>query len=457
MSGGHTTTLRRPASELGGPLDWTVTVVSSPDRAALAQQIRLDGSELLVGRSPECTFRIADASVSRRHVRIFLPIGVERFWLEDLGGSNGTFIDGALIRGKVGLEGHECIWIGDSVLVVEKRPTENLFCIAPDVTGEKASAFRGVSMAADHVRKALETAATSEGAVLLLGPSGSGKEVSARIVHELSGRTGPFVPVNCAAIPSELAESELFGHERGAFTGADQAREGHFRAADGGTLFLDELGELPLPLQAKLLRVLETDTVTPIAGRPKPVDVKIVAATHRAIDDEEDAFRRDLWARLSDWVVRLPPLERRRADVLPLFEHFLERALGRSLPRTPRFDAAVTAYPWPLNVRELEKVARRLARLAGPKGRLDVPDLPPPITAMLHTGASAPEDRQSTPAPPEPARRTAPISIPSKEELEHALRESAGNVKAMAEAKGWHRMQVYRWMRRHGLDPTQYR
>lgn len=450
MVKGHTTTVRRPLSELNRTGDWFVTIVSSPDLEAIGRRERLSDEGRVVGRGPDCTLQVDDGAVSRRHFRIFRPIGVERFWIEDLGGANGTFVEGERLSGRRALEGYEVVWAGDTVFVIEAEHRFVELAIAHDATGERAARFRGQSVLADQVRRALETAATADGAVLLLGPSGAGKEVSARVVHDLSGRTGPFVPVNCAAIPSELAEAELFGHAKGAFTGADQPRTGHFRDADGGTLFLDEVAELPLPMQAKLLRVLETGIVTPIAGAAVQVDVRVVAATNQPIEGDEDGFRQDLLARLSDWVVRLPPLRQRRADIVPLFEHFWA-ATGRDpVDRTARFDAALTGYEWPLNVRELEKLARRSSRLVKPGAALDLLDLPPAIRGVVLRHSEA---RESTPSV---AEKTS-ADVPTKDALEEALRRERGNVKAVADAHRWHRMQVYRWMRRYELDPSDYR
>jgi len=199
--------------------------------------------------------------------------------------------------------------------------------------------------------------------VLIRGESGSGKEVAARAVHELSPRRGaPFVPVNCGAIAPELAEAELFGHERGAFTGAVASSLGAFGAANGGTLFLDEIGDLPLPLQVKLLRALEAGEVKPVGSpRPRSIDVRIVCATHRDLRKlvRAGSFREDLYYRLAGVAVELPPLRERRGDIVPLAEHFLAQERD-GVERRFAVDAQgrLLAHPWPGNARELRHVVQ---------------------------------------------------------------------------------------------------
>jgi len=232
-------------------------------------------------------------------------------------------------------------------------------------------------IAADPVMSAvvtkLEKVAPTGTTVLLLGESGTGKEVAARAIHRLSPRaTGPFVAVNCAAVSEQLVESEMFGHEKGAFTGAAEQRRGRFELADGGTLFLDEVGELPAGLQAKLLRVLQEQTFERVGGtRTIEVDVRVVAATNRELAQEMQAgrFREDLYHRLAVFPVRIPPLRERPADIVPLAEHLLAR-IGRQLGRpairlSAKARELIVGCPWPGNVRELGNALERAAILAG--------------------------------------------------------------------------------------------
>ena len=274
-----------------------------------------------------------------------------------------------------------------------------------------------------------ERIAASEIPVLLEGPTGTGKEVFARFVHRMSARgAGPFVPVNCAAMPEAMLEGLLFGHRKGAFTGAGETREGLFKAADGGTLLLDEIGEMPLALQAKLLRVLQEGEVLPLgATKPIKVNVRIVAATNRTLADEVSAgrFREDLFYRLNVFPLVLPALRARTADIAPLaFGMLLRHGAQRALPSwiSPGAIASLEAYHWPGNVRELENVIRRAILLAGDADTLGAEHVvfdPAPKSPNLLVASSASDGAadliQSRHAVPEAriaeARTAAPSSL----------------------------------------------
>ena len=242
----------------------------------------------------------------------------------------------------------------------------------------------------------VEQVAHSDLPVLLSGESGTGKELVARELHRLSTRRGgPIVALNCAAIPPELLEAELFGHERGAFTGAVGKREGRFRAAHGGTLLLDEIGDMPAALQPKLLRVLQEQAVEPVgSSRPVAVDVRVVASTHRDLAAliEDGTFRSDLYYRLAVVPLRVPPLRERTEAIGPLFDLFLEaeaRRAGRTLTVDPAVHAELARRPWPGNVRELENLARRTSLLArGPS--VTAADLDPGVTVGESVDLSSP-------------------------------------------------------------------
>ncbi|HEY6909941.1 MAG TPA: sigma 54-interacting transcriptional regulator [Myxococcales bacterium] len=293
-----------------------------------------------------------DRHVSAFHCRLYPQQG--RWLLTDLGSTNGTFLDGARIA-EAELDAGARIRIGSQELRVERPPAR----AAAPMPGLLAR-----DPALGPALELLRRAAPSSLPVMILGESGTGKEVAARAVHELSQRRpGPFVPVNCGAISRELAEAELFGHEKGSFTGAITSAPGAFGAADGGTLFLDEIADLPAPLQVKLLRALEAGEVKPVgAARPRTIDVRVISATHQDLRGRvrEGAFREDLFYRLRGVTVELPPLRARPADILPLAEHFLPPQ--RMLAADAR--ARLLSYRWPGNVRELRHVVQLAALLS---------------------------------------------------------------------------------------------
>jgi transcriptional regulator with PAS, ATPase and Fis domain len=295
----------------------------------------------------------------------------------------------------------------------------------------------------------VEKAARSDATVLLRGETGTGKELLARAIHDLSRRRGgPFHAINCAAISPALLESELFGHVRGAFTGAVRDAPGHFRLASGGTLMLDEVAELPLELQAKLLRVLQTRSVIPVGGAEAiPVDVRVVSATHRALRREVDAgrFRADLMYRLRVVPIFIPPLRERGDDVLLLAERIIERLNAREERHVDRISAAakeaLLAHGWPGNVRELEN-ALEYAYVVGGGPVLDAHELPPEV---VHPG----EELRGTPvnAPP-------PLGEHSGEaaRIARALERSGGSRTRAAQLLGISRVTLWRKMRELHVD-----
>jgi len=254
----------------------------------------------------------------------------------------------------------------------------------------------GVSDAIADVRLLVSKVAPTEATVLLQGESGTGKEVIARLVHDCSERAdGPFIPVNCGAIPGELLESELFGHEKGAFTGAVASRKGRFELAEGGTLFLDEIGDMPAELQTRLLRVLSDGHFYRVGGQqPIKANVRVIAATHQNLDErvKQGMFREDLYHRLNVIRLRLPPLRERQEDIPILAKHFLNvsaRELGTETKRLS--DSAIriiSEFPFPGNVRQLENVCRWITVMA-PAQLVEARDLPPELKAFQNGGANA--------------------------------------------------------------------
>ncbi|PWV63286.1 sigma-54 interaction domain-containing protein [Plasticicumulans acidivorans] len=279
-------------------------------------------------------------------------------------------------------------------------------------------ALVGNSHGIEGVRRLIERVAPSEATVLILGESGTGKEVVARNLHYYSKRQkGPFVPVNCGAIPENLLESELFGHEKGAFTGAITARRGRFELAEGGTLFLDEIGDMPLPMQVKLLRVLQERTFERIGGsRPLQADVRIIAATHRNLETQiaQGLFREDLFYRLNVFPIDVPPLRERISDLPLLIDELLRRQEGQSgicMTLAPAALRCLCRYAWPGNVRELANLVERLAILHG-NGTIDVEDLPCKFQIDAAEGEADPADALIASTAALPAQSMAGAALP---------------------------------------------
>jgi DNA-binding NtrC family response regulator len=325
---------------------------------------------VVIGRAPDADVVLADASVSRRHAAIELG---DQLAIEDLGSANGTAVRGRRVDARTPLDFGDPVQLGSlTVLVVRDR--RRLAAVAPAAGGPVIADPRMKTIAA-----VVQRVAAGDLGVLLTGETGCGKEVLAELLHAASPRArGPFVRINCAALPEGLVEAELFGHERGAFTGATANRRGLIEEADGGTLFLDEVGELAAASQAKLLRVLEDRTVRPVGARASvAVDVRIVSATHRDLRDAT-GFRSDLYYRLAGIVIAVPPLRERPADVVPLAEHFLARAAAAGGRPAPSLGAAARAWlataSWPGNVRELRNAIDRAVLLCDDQ-TIEVPHL----------------------------------------------------------------------------------
>jgi two-component system nitrogen regulation response regulator GlnG len=320
----------------------------------------------------------------------------------------------------------------------------------------------GRSPAMVEVYKEVGRVARTEMTVLLMGESGTGKELVARAVHANSTRAkGPFITVNMAAIPKDLIESELYGHEKGSFTGAVERRPGKFELASGGTLFLDEIGELPIELQAKLLRVLQEREVDRVGGqRPLPVDVRIVAATNAdlARSVEEGRFRRDLYYRLAVVPIRLPPLRERESDVILLARHFIsrygEQLKGRALTLARDAEPLLLAHPWPGNVRELQNVVQRaLLKLNGT--RLSSSDLVGLLPAAAHAerGLTGMVEAILDGPAPESGRYQQALASVEAPLLAAALTRTKGNQLRAAELLGMNRNTLRERMRALGMKP----
>ena len=308
----------------------------------------------------------------------------------------------------------------------------------------KGEAMRRVMAQVDRV-------AASESRVCIFGETGTGKELVARTIHERSPRAaGPFVTLNCAAVPAELIESELFGHEKGSFTGASGRHIGKFEQADQGTIFLDEIGDMPLNMQAKLLRVLEEGEVERIGGdKPITVNVRVVVATHRDLEARvrEEKFRQDLFHRIHVFPLLLPPLRERRDDIPALVEHFAAQVCAQNgwkpVPFTPEAMEALQSYPWPGNVRELRNMVERLMLLAT-DGRVDVetvqlamPKTSSSVAASGAIGSGALADR---------------VQAFEREVILAELRRSHQNMSLAAKTLGLERSHLYKKAEQLGID-----
>jgi transcriptional regulator of acetoin/glycerol metabolism len=390
--------------------------------------------ERRIGRDKDSEICLSGNDVSRRHAVLRRASDAAKATLVDLGSRNGIRVNGRRVP-SAELDEGDVIRVGGWVGVISSE-SGDFGEIVPGLWGGKVLAAAIAP---------LRHAATSDLPIILEGETGTGKEVAARGLHALSGRVGPFVAVNCAALPEGLAEGELFGYRRGAFTGADRTSLGLFRSADGGTLLLDEVADLHPAVQAKLLRVLEQREVLPLGEtRPVRIDARFVVACQHPLRGDVAAgrFRADLLGRLDGLTVRLPALRERRPDILPLLSHFLRSLASGWVPtlETP-FVERLCLYDWPFNVRELLLQGRRLATLFRGESTLLGQHLPERIG----------EQALSAPAPADASLSTStdPVELPA---LISALRSSGGNVARAAAMMGITRQRAYRLMEAQAVD-----
>jgi transcriptional regulator with GAF, ATPase, and Fis domain len=399
-----------------------------------------------VGKAPDNQLVLRDKTVSRYHLEI---VRADRWLLvRDLDSRNGTLVGGVRVREAV-LEPGAIVTVGDTRLLV--RVDLDGAVVAPSASSSFHAAI-GQSVAMRHIFGLLEKVARTDATILLTGETGTGKDVLAGSVHaESARRDGPFEVVDCAAISPALIESELFGHERGAFTGAVSAHEGAFERARGGTLFLDELGELPLASQPKLLRVLEARQVRRLGGkRAVDVDVRIIAATTRELREEvrRGAFRQDLYFRLAVVPVHIPPLRERAEDIVLLAEHLLAALGGERLSLSREALTQLRSYPWPGNVRELRNVLERSAVLAHAGGDLVIHNVdlaPAPVDGPVAELFAFPEDMTYREA------RARVEAAFERRFVASILARSGGNVAAAARKAKMDRKYLADLVRKHGL------
>lgn len=416
----------------------------------------LEGSVKL-GRDPSKNQVVLDgASTSREHA-IVAKSGCAAV-VRELGGQNGVFCNAAQVEREAPLVAGSVLRLGGWLAVVMSTAGERVrFCeLAPRLFGSET-----LSAVLELARQF----ATSELSLLIQGETGAGKELLAAHIHRASGRE-PFVPVNCGALVESLVEAELFGHERGAFTGAVGARQGLIRKAHGGTLFLDEIADLPVLSQAKLLRAIQEKRVTAVGSSSSiDVDFRVISATHADLSSRvtTGAFRQDLFARLQGAVLHLPSLRERREDILPLFVHFcLEQGMARMPALSVRFVEALSVYSWPMNVRQLKVAAERMVVLhAGRKAwrrrhLLEAhPEMAPEIAAA-EAGAPRPDPRVLEPAEETSAPEAARLPR-DKASVIRALELAAGNVTQASVRLNVSKQTMYRDMGHYHIDPEVFR
>jgi DNA-binding NtrC family response regulator len=429
-------------------------MVGSGDAPAPSARARLQfvGDELVIGRrAPEPAplngqaLILDDTLVSGQHARIARVPAGGGYDLEDLGSKNGTWADNVRVAEPVRLRDGALVFLGNHVGVFRMASALEIEAITAELVsplGPVATTSPALAVACDRLRRL--AASTSE--LLIVGETGVGKEVYARAVHEASGRAGRFVAINCAAIPRELVESELFGYRAGAHSTAHQAKPGLIEEAEGGTLFLDEIGEMTGEAQTKLLRFLQDRELTPLgATRPRRMDVRVIAATNRTVPAAGKGpagMRDDIVGRLGAAPIHLPPLRDRIEDLGALCAFFLRSAPSVRFEQ-PAF-RALALHPWPLNVRELEKIVTTAAVLTAGEKPIALRDLPEPIARAIA-------------APAGPAARKPSGPSPTPEQLEELLRRYDGNVADVSRELGKHRAAVWRWIKKFGLGPQKFR
>ncbi len=433
-----TTVLERQATSK--VLSAELIVVQGPDTG---ERFKLTEGVARIGTAPSNDLRLTDPTVSRIHTE--LRLADNGILVRDAGSTNGTFIDGLrVVEATVGAGA--TIHIGATTVRVEFGEEPTFTEVSPkDSFGD----LLGASIDMRRVFAILERVAESNATVLLQGETGTGKDVAARAIHAASARAeGPFVAVDCGAIAETLIESELFGHVRGAFSGAVADRAGAFEAAHGGTLFFDEIGELPLPLQPKLLRCLETHEVRRVGSNTsRAVDVRIIAATNRHLPAEVNsgAFREDLYYRLAVVTIELPPLRARREDVVLLAKHFYQAFRGANVDLPTSIIATLVSREWRGNVRELRNFIERNVSMGSPSS-------PPPPMDQARAGLGPLEALVPTDLPLREARDWWVDQFEAAY-LRAVIQKAGGNVTRAAELAGVNRRHFQRMMIRVGLRP----
>jgi DNA-binding NtrC family response regulator len=406
------------------PLALKLVVVSGPD---YRKELLLDQGTYRIGKDPACELVLSDGAVSRTH--LIVEVVAQGVRLTDPGSTNGSFCDGVRFSSVVANPPAR-IRVGKTEL--ELVPRQAIQSGPPPSTNEKFGELIGKSLAMRRVFAMLERVAPTDTDVLIQGETGSGKEVTARSIHAASARAkGPFVTCDLAAVAPTLAAAELFGHVKGAFTGAAKDRKGLVEQAHGGTLFLDEIGDFSLELQPQLLRVLEGREIRRVGETGyKKVDIRVVAATHRNLEAEVKAgrFREDLYHRIAVATVRLPALRERRDDIPLLIDDLLERLGKPKGQMSPETRTLLLAHQWPGNVRELRNVVERAVGL----GEVEAPGAQTPMTFK--------ESKEAL------------VAAFEADYLRDLMKRTGNNVSEAARQAGMDRVHLHRLLKKHGVN-----
>lgn len=418
------------------------------------QKTRFRRARMLIGRAPSADLCVDNGYVSSQHAEIFFHDGEYR--LRDLHSRNGTYLNDVKVTERA-LPPEGTIRLGKFSLPYQIESASSLDegdipgAVIPGLRpGEGERMLVGASKAFAALLEKLRKIAPTHDAVLLLGETGTGKDLIAQYLHAMNPKRRPFafVPVNCAAIPQTLAESQLFGHVRGAFSGAVGDHKGYFQEANKGTLFLDEIGDLPMESQARLLRVIEDGYVRPVgSSREIPLDLRLIFATNRDLGRSRDdgKFRDDLFQRFQ-WVVKIPPLRERREDIPHLVRYFLQKHAPSPVNVSEDTLGALKNLPWPGNIRELNRAVRRA------------------ITNALERGSetAALEDFEIEARGPEIARldgetpTATEIRGEKRKALKDTLKTYSGNISHAAKALGVSRVTIHKWINEDGIDPKKF-
>ncbi len=428
-----------------------LTVVLHYDDALTpcAQLMVWPGTKVTFGRGTKDSFdagrfTLNDPRVSTDHAELLLE--GEGAVLRDLGSSNGSWVNGRRVPGRTSLASGDLIELGRTVLVYREAPTPQANHVLANTAAGPGATFGSLRTLnpelGDIYRQLSKLAATGQPG-LIVGETGTGKDVVARELHRASGRSGLLVAVDCGAVPDTLFESTLFGHERGAFTGATEARVGEIARAHEGTLLLDEVGNLTPAAQAKLLRVMETSLIARLGGtKTQQFDIRWLAATNRLLLEEGDDFRADLLHRLAGFVVSLPPLRSRREDLGLLIADLLTAMGVQKATITPAAGRSLMNHTLGGNVRQLRNVLQRAAHAGG--------------EVVIDEGSLGVLE-QSEPREPPGDENANRALVPDQASLEAALVNANGNVAEAARTLGTYPKQLYRWMARAGVAPGRFR